>query len=482
VSRRAAVYSRISSDRGGAGLGVERQQSDCEALAERLGWTTVATYVDNDLSAYTGAPRPGYQALLDAITTGTVNAVIAWHPDRLHRSPKELESFIDLLERKHVQVETVQSGELDLSTPTGRAVARTVGAWSRFESEHKAERIRSSKRQARESGKYTGGPVPFGWRKVGKGKDAKVLLDTAATAHIRRATQAIVEGRSLGSVAAAWNKAAAGGRTTWSYTDVRQVVTRARNAGLIEYWNRQTGERTIVGPSKWPAIVTENQWRAARAVFTDVSRRRAWDVHVTHLLSGIALCPCGRALVSGRIRGVSVYRCRGGGRGHVARPSKPIDLFIRLVVARRLSQPDVADLLPLPTNGNAVEIARENAAALRIRLTEVSQSFAAGRITIGELETATAVMRADLEEAEQVMAAAASTSPLRGIVGRADPAAAFWDADLETQRAAVRQLITVQLTAAGRGQPSTETLTDPHGRAVILALHSDTVRVRWRQA
>jgi hypothetical protein len=35
--------------------------------------------------------------------------------------------------------------------------------------------------------------VPFGWRKVGKGKDAKVLLDTAATAHIRRATQAIVE-------------------------------------------------------------------------------------------------------------------------------------------------------------------------------------------------------------------------------------------------------------------------------------------------
>jgi hypothetical protein len=118
-------------------------------------------------------------------------------------------------------------------------------------------------------------------------------------------------------------------------------------------------------------------------------RRRAWDVHVTHLLSGIALCPCGAPSCPGGFAGVSVYRCRGGGRGHVARPSKPIDLFIRLVVARRLSQPDVADLLPLPTNGNAVEIARENAAALRIRLTEVSQSFAAGRITIGELETAT---------------------------------------------------------------------------------------------
>jgi DNA invertase Pin-like site-specific DNA recombinase len=480
VSRRAGVYCRISSDRGGAGLGVERQQGDCEALAERLGWTTVATYVDNDISAYTGAPRPGYRALIDAITTGTVNAVVAWHPDRLHRSPRELETFIDLLESKHVQVQTVQSGELDLTTPTGRAVARTVGMWSRFESEHKSERIRRRKQQDRESGKYTGGPVPFGWRKVGKGKDAKVFLDTAAAAHIRRATQAIVDGRSLGSVAAAWNKVAAGGRTSWSYTDVRQVVTRARNAGLIEHWNRQTGERTIVGPSKWPAIVTENQWRAARAVFTDVSRRRSWDVHVTHLLSGIALCPCGRSLVSGRIRGVSVYRCRGEGRGHVARPSEPVDLFIRLVVARRLSQPDVADLLPLPTNSDAAETARENAAALRIGLTEASQSFAAGRITIGELETATAVMRAELEEAERVMAAAVSTSPLRGIVGRADPAAAFWDADLKTQRAAVRQLITVHLTAAGRDRPPTETLTDPHGRVVALTLDPDTIRFDWR--
>jgi DNA invertase Pin-like site-specific DNA recombinase len=479
VSRRAGVYCRISSDRGGAGLGVERQQSDCEALAERLGWTKVATYVDNDISAYTGAPRPGYRALLDAITAGTVNAVVAWHPDRLHRSPRELETFIDLLESKHVQVQTVQSGELDLSTQTGRAVARTVGAWSRFESEHKSERIRSSKRQARESGKYTGGPVPFGWRKTDGGS---VVLDTAAAVHIRRATQAIIAGRSLGSVAATWNRAAAGGRTTWSYTDVRQMVTRARNAGLIEHWNRQTGERTIVGPSEWPRIVTENQWRAARAVFTDPSRRRVWDVKVTHLLSGIALCPCGRTLVSGRIRGVSVYRCRGEGRGHVARPSEPVDMFIRLLIARRLSQPDVADLLPLPTNSDAAGTARENAAALRVRLTEASQSFAAGRITIGELETATAVMRADLEAAEQVMAAAASTSPLRGIVGRADPAVTFWDADLETQRAVIRQLITVRLTRVGRGSPPlAETLTDPHGRPVELTLDVDTVRVEQRR-
>ncbi|MER5688882.1 hypothetical protein [Streptomyces sp. NPDC002205] len=35
--RRAAIYCRISQDRGGAGLGVARQEEDCRALCARLG-------------------------------------------------------------------------------------------------------------------------------------------------------------------------------------------------------------------------------------------------------------------------------------------------------------------------------------------------------------------------------------------------------------------------------------------------------------
>jgi DNA invertase Pin-like site-specific DNA recombinase len=480
VSRNAAIYTRISSDRDGEGLGVERQQADCEALAERLGWTVAAIFIDNDASAYSGAPRKDYRKLLDAIDAGTVNAVIAWHPDRLHRSPKELESFIDLLERKRVQVQTVQSGELDLSTPTGRAVARTVGAWARFESEHKSERIRRSKRQARESGQYTGGPVPFGWRKIGEGKEAVVVIDDDAAGHIRHATRNVIEGRSLGSVAAEWRAAKVGGRDHWDYTLIRQVLTRARNAKLIEHWNRQTGERTIIGPSEWPAIVTENQWHAVRAVFTDDDRRRNWDTKVTHLLSGIVLCRCEKALVSGRMRGVSVYRCRGEGRGHVCRPSDPIDLFVQLVLARRLGQPDAADLLPHEGESIVVETARVQAAALRIRLKEASQSFAGGRIGITEFESATATIRSALEDAETVMATSGVTSPLASILNRRDPAVAFWDADLETQRSVVRRLIAVQLKPAGRPPVPTEILTDPHGNEVTLVLDIDTVITEWK--
>ena len=86
--RRAGLYARISKDREGAGLGVERQRDDCLALARRLGWDVSAVYTDNDVSAYKGKRRPGYQALIAAVRSGEINAVIAWHPDRLSSGVK----------------------------------------------------------------------------------------------------------------------------------------------------------------------------------------------------------------------------------------------------------------------------------------------------------------------------------------------------------------------------------------------------------
>src|SRR3954447_23762852 len=99
----AAIYARISRDREGAGLGVERQEADCRALAKRLGWEVVAVYVDNDISAYSGKPRPQYRAMLDAVRARQVQGIVAWHSDRLHRRPTELEEFITLAEERNLQ-------------------------------------------------------------------------------------------------------------------------------------------------------------------------------------------------------------------------------------------------------------------------------------------------------------------------------------------------------------------------------------------
>src|ERR671910_2449931 len=155
--RRAAIYTRISQDRTGAGLGIERQETDCRALAERLGWEIIAVHADNDLSAYSGKPRPGYRALLADLRAGVADAVLVWHTDRLHRSPAELEEYIGVCEPRGVPTMTVKAGPIDLATPAGRMVARQLGAVGRYESEHKSERIKRKMAQKAENGEWLGG-------------------------------------------------------------------------------------------------------------------------------------------------------------------------------------------------------------------------------------------------------------------------------------------------------------------------------------
>ena len=129
TTRSAAVYVRISQDRGGAGLGVQRQEKECRALAERLGWTVTEVYCDDDISAFSGKPSSRLRADAGRHRVRRITAVIAWHPDRLHRRSAELERYISVCERHGVANQTVTAGMWDLSTPSGRM---TPASWVRW--------------------------------------------------------------------------------------------------------------------------------------------------------------------------------------------------------------------------------------------------------------------------------------------------------------------------------------------------------------
>jgi site-specific DNA recombinase len=80
-------------------LGVQRQLEDCRRLVDQLGWPVGEEYVDNDLSAYSGKRRPGYQRMLADLADGSRDAVVVYHADRLTRRPIELEQFLASIHR-----------------------------------------------------------------------------------------------------------------------------------------------------------------------------------------------------------------------------------------------------------------------------------------------------------------------------------------------------------------------------------------------
>jgi DNA invertase Pin-like site-specific DNA recombinase len=443
---RAAIYTRISKDREGAGLGVERQEMECQALAERLGWAVVATFTDNDISAASGKPRPGYRAMLDAIGAGRVDAVIAWHTDRLHRRPIELEEFISLAEERSLAVQTVKAGDLNLSTASGRMVARMLGAAARAEVDNTRDRIRSQKAKAAERGEYRGGPRPFGYEADG------VTIREPEAAIVRDATAAVLAGRTLAAIARDLNASTSirpTKRPDWDYQAVRDLVIRPRNAAVIHHGRPGREGFAEVGPAAWPRIVSEEQWRAAYALLTEPSRRQQRGTRMRWLGSNIYLCGlCGSPMKAAPHSQSKRHHYRCTDQAHLSIAVGPTDRYVAGVVAELLRDPRVVAAMTEPDpHLEEWRAARVNATA---RLARFEADYESGLIDGVRFARLTAKAEADLIDLDERIAASVQRAQSSDVLAARDPGLAFLEAPLDVQRAVLRALLIVTIEPAAK--------------------------------
>lgn len=449
----AAIYCRISRDQGGAGLGVERQETDCRVLAERLGWQVVAVYVDNDVSAYSGAPRPQYRAMLQAVRDGQVKGIVAWHPDRLHRRATELEEFVTVAETYHLQVQSVTAGIVDLSSASGRMIARMLGAAAQHEVDHTRERVKRAKAQMAADGKYRGGMRPYGYESDG------VTVREAEAAVVREAATAVLAGRSLAAVARDMSDR---GLTTsrgkpWNYGLLRDVLIRPRNAGLLSQGRADRGRFEIVGPAVWPAIVEEETWRAVYALLTDPARRSVKQSNAPRWLgAGLYRCGlCGELMRSAPFGGTPSrkgrrkyhYRCTA--TAHLTVLAGPTDEYVRGVVADLVRDPRVIAAMT-PQGDDQLSADRERRLALVTRLEQFENDYATGAVTGTQLAKATAVVSSELAEVEARLTEGLRRSTASPIANAVDPGEAFLNAPLDVQRAVLAAVLRVEVIPADR--------------------------------
>lgn len=458
---RAAIYVRISRDTTGEGLGVQRQEEDCRQLAASRGWQVVGVYSDNDISAYSGKPRPNYQRLLDDIDSKHVQAVVAWHPDRLQRSPLELNHFIDLVNRSKCKVATVMAGGYDLTTAAGRLNARVLGDFARYESEQKSERVARKIQQSADQGKtHQGGARPFGWE-----RDRRSLNDAEA-AVVRRAAELVLSGASVKTVTKAANESGippvGGGR--WRDVQVRDMLLRPRNAGLVVYRGRPNGKT-----GNWEPILDEVTWRRVERILTDSARRTTPGAGGRkHLLSGLAVCGvCGHAMYGAKgkpYKGVSkdIYRCKAN--QCLTRDMESVDLHVSAVICERLAQPDAVELLVDREDTSADEAAAE-ADMLRQRLVDAASDYANDLITDEQLRTMTAIMRDRIESLDKVaQASRPRPAAMANLITATNVTGKWLDLDVAQRRAVIAELVTVTVMRTKRGP----------------GFRPEDVEVRWR--
>lgn len=449
MTTRAAIYTRISRDREGAGLGVERQEQDCRELTATHGWEVVRVYADNDLSAYSGKPRPGYRQMLDDIRSQQFGAVVAWHTDRLHRSPSELEEYITACDEAGVVTATVKAGHLDLSSAVGQLVARTLGGIARYEVDHMIERAQRAKLQAASDGRWRGGRRPYGYEADGM---TVVPSEAQEVAHM---AEMILLGGSLRSLAADLNARGVltSTGTPWRQEAVRKVLLRPRNAGLIDY------KGSILGPAQWQPLLKEETWRAVVAILTNPARTTHTSTGRRWLGSGIYRCGlCGSPVKAHTtisvVRPGSVtkpqYVCTR--KKEIARNCADVDDLVGSVVIERCSRPDALELL-VERPGTDMTALHAHAAGLRERRDELTSLFTDGAIDAVQLRDGTARLREQLALIEAKIAEASRGSVLAGLAGAPDPAAVWEGMALDRRRAVVSALMQVRILPAPKGKP-----------------------------
>jgi DNA invertase Pin-like site-specific DNA recombinase len=149
---RAGLYARVSThDQQTLSL----QMRAMREYAARRGWTIAAQIKEVGSGA---SERELRENLMAAARRRDIDAVLVWRLDRWGRSLVDL--VVTLKELSALGVGFVSLTEaLDLTTPTGRAMAGLLSVFAEFEHEILRERIRAGIAEARLKGKRFGRPL-----------------------------------------------------------------------------------------------------------------------------------------------------------------------------------------------------------------------------------------------------------------------------------------------------------------------------------
>jgi putative DNA-invertase from lambdoid prophage Rac len=148
---RAGLYARVSThDQQTLPLQIHAMRD----FTAKRNWTIAVQIKEVGSGA---AQRELRATLIAAARRREIDVVLVWRLDRWGRSVADLVSTLQ--ELQHLGVGFVSLTEaLDLTTPTGRAMAGLLAVFAEFEREILRERVRAGLAQARQNGKTLGRP------------------------------------------------------------------------------------------------------------------------------------------------------------------------------------------------------------------------------------------------------------------------------------------------------------------------------------
>jgi DNA invertase Pin-like site-specific DNA recombinase len=444
----AAVYNRVSDDKGGRSKSTAEQDTENRAACRDAGWTIKGAYTEPEsasASRFATKAREEWERLTADLKAGRYGVVVVWETSR---SSRRMAPFVDLLDTCREQGVlihvTSHDRTYDPQNWRDRKALLEDGIDNEADSEKTSARVSRAAR-ARAAAGLPNGRLLYGYRREydyddnGKRHFLRQVPREDQAGVVREAFTRFAAGESLYAICRDFErrgvpvayrrdpaKRRASGPVQWDQVRLRQMIT---NPGYI---GKRTSRGQVVADAVWPALVDAATWDACQRRLQDGRRyMNRGDVHDKWLLSGVARCgTCGAYLRcvpnhSARL----IYQCKGrGGDPALGRYCTSIvaaafEAYVIETVIARLSREDAAGLF----TADRTEAAAAAGAALLAKTRELEDLHALveqGTLTIAALARHEPRLVAEITALEE--AARSHVAPVVRDVAGPD-AAARWD-------------------------------------------------------
>lgn len=313
---RAALYFRVSTEEQVEGYSLDAQSRAGRLYCEAHGWDVVAEYRDEGKSARTDdlQRRPAFSRMLDDAEAGRFDVIVVHKLDRFARNLRVTLETLDRLDKHGVAFVSI-SEQMDFTTPIGKVILATLGAFAQYYSDNLSTETKKGKHERKRQG-YHNGLLPFG---VKANVDGLAVPDPKTYPGLLSMFQSAAAGQSDRDVGVMLNEA--GYRTTgnrganlFTKDTVRRILTNRFYLGELP---DGTGGWL---PGKHAPLLDADLFEAAQAARA-VNRHEARMVPAkatTYSLSGLGVCGhCGGKLhvqraPSGRARVLCYQRNQSG--------------------------------------------------------------------------------------------------------------------------------------------------------------------------
>lgn len=312
----AGLYVRVSTEHQvQEGYSIDAQKNNLTKFANEQGFKIYDIYSDEGISGKNIEDRPQVKRLINDIHKKKIDVVVLYKFDRLTRNMSDTEDIIKIIQECGVQIFTLSSGIVDVTSANGRFMVRLNGAVAQLEREQTIERIKVAFEQKVRNGySLASSKISYGYMR-NKGQKIQTINEKEA-AIVKEIFNMYLRNKSLNDIAkelnmrnistklsGTLNKEGMPIKTLWQSKTIKLILSNPTYIGKVRY-GINTSKYFISSGLHQPIIDIDIWNKVQRKMHNSKSNLRYNCDKSSVYYKDILFCGlCNKALTTNRTKG-----------------------------------------------------------------------------------------------------------------------------------------------------------------------------------